>query len=95
MTPPVFNGRFAYSFATNAILLAARGLGFEEIIKAIGEGNLLGIAEHPNAVKYPGQQILYVRILDEAYVVPFILQPDGTAYLKTLFPSRKAPTSLL
>ena len=71
-------------------LLLERGIGFEEILHAIAEGNLLDIREHHNQERYPGQNILYVRVLDEVYAVPFIKEEDGSIFLKTLFASHKA-----
>ena len=80
---------FKYCFEKNAILLKTRGVGFEEIIQAISDGQLLDIKYHHNKEKYPNQQILYVRILDEVYAVPFV-QNNQELFLKTIFPSRKA-----
>jgi len=75
-------------------LLETRGLGFEEIIQAIFEGNILDIRKHPNELKSPDQKILYVRILEEVYAVPFIEEKD-CFFLKTLFPTRKARKEFL
>lgn len=56
----------------------------------INDGNLLGIRLHYNQAKYKGQKIFYVRITDQVYVVPYEKEDDGTIFLKTLYPSRKA-----
>jgi hypothetical protein len=53
---------FRYSYKKNSQLLQTRGIGFEEIIQAISEGNVLDIKKHPNEIQYPNQNILYVRI---------------------------------
>lgn len=82
--------QFNYSHEKNALLIAERGIGFDEIIQAINDGNVLDIKNHYNQHKYPHQKILYIRIIDEVYAVPFIEEPDGSIFLKTLFPSRKA-----
>lgn len=42
-----------------------------------------------NQKKYPGQQVLVVRIEDYAYLVPFVESSEGR-FLKTIMPSRKA-----
>lgn len=81
--------QFKYNQAKNNKLLAERGIGFEEIIGAINSGNLLAVTDHYNK-KYKHQKILYVRILDQVYVVPFVQENKNTVFLKTLFPSRKA-----
>jgi uncharacterized DUF497 family protein len=81
---------FRYSQEKNEKIIKERGIGFEEIIQYMYEGNILAIRVHPNKAKYPNQKIIYVRVLKEVYSVPFITENDGTIYLKTLFPSRKA-----
>lgn len=81
--------QFKYDQVKNNKLLAERGLGFEEIIQAINNGNLLAITDHYNK-KYKNQKILYVRILDQVYVVPFVQENENIVFLKTLFASRKA-----
>jgi len=86
---------FKYSYQKNATLLLERGIGFDEIIHAIAEGNILDIRDHYNQTKYPNQKILYVRILNEVYAVPFVEEKDGSFFLKTLFPSRRARTEFL
>ncbi len=82
--------QFRYNYEKNAQLLAERGVGFEEIIHAISAGNLLGISDHYNLKKYPNQKILYIRISDEVFVVPYVQEQGDQVFLKTLFPSRKA-----
>jgi uncharacterized DUF497 family protein len=82
--------QFKYNQAKSNKLLAERGVGFEEIIQAIDNGNLLAITDHYNNKKYKNQKILYVRILEQVYVVPFIQENKNTIFLKTLFASRKA-----
>ena len=85
---------FKYNYEKNSQLLETRGIGFEEIIQAIFEGNILDIRKHPNELKYHDQKILYVRILEEVYAVPFIEEKD-CFFLKTLFPTRKARKEFL
>jgi hypothetical protein len=86
---------FKYNYEKNSQLLKTRGIGFEEIIQTISEGNILDVRKHPNELKYPNQNILYVRILEDVYAVPFIEEENGCIFLKTLFPSRKARKQLL
>lgn len=86
---------FRYCFRKNAQLLSERGIGFEEIIEEIHNGNLITIKLHHNQTDYPGQKIMYVRCLQHVYLVPYVTEPDGTLFLKTLFPSRKATKKYL
>jgi hypothetical protein len=60
----------------------------------IEQGDLLGVYEHPNQNRYPGQQILVVRIGEYAYLVPFVASEEGW-FLKTIVPSRKATRDFL
>ena len=87
--------RFKYNHEKNALLLAERGVGFDEIIQAIAEGNLLDIRHHDNQKKYPNQKILFVRLLADVFAVPFVEEKNGDYFLKTLFPSRKARKTFL
>ncbi len=86
---------YKYNPEKNSILLAERGIGFNEIIQAIADGNVLGIRDHSNQKKYPHQKVLFVRIVDEVYAVPFVFEDDNTLFLKTLYPSRKARKEFL
>jgi len=87
---------FRYCYEKNAQLLKTRGIGFEEIIHAITEGNILDIRKHPNEDKYPNQKIFYIRVLEEVYVVPYVVEEkNNSIFLKTLFPSRKARKEFL
>jgi hypothetical protein len=52
------------------------------------------VYEHPNQARYPGQQILLVRVGEYVWVVPFVETPDGR-FLKTIIPSRKATRKYL
>ncbi len=47
---------FKYNYEKNSQLLETRGIGFEEIIQAISEGNILDIRKHPNELKYTDQK---------------------------------------
>ena len=87
--------KFSYNIEKNAELLASRDIGFEEIIEAINNGNLITVKKHHNQDKYPNQKIMYVKCLDYVYLVPYILQDDGVIFLKTLYPSRAATKKYL
>ena len=49
-----------------------------------------GISLHPDQKRYPGQMIYVVDIEQYLHLVPFVIEPDGTRFLKTIIPSRKA-----
>ena len=75
-------------------LKSERGLSFEQMVMHIEGGDLLAVSEHPNQGRYPGQQILVVRVGDYVYLVPFVESADGR-FLKTIIPSRKATRQFL
>lgn len=82
--------RFNFDKSKNEQLLKTRGIGFEEIITEIQLGNLVSVKTHHNFDKYPKQEIMFVKVCFVIYVVPYVIEDDGTFFLKTLYPSRKA-----
>ena len=80
---------YQWNAAKNAQLKAERGISFEQVVMHIEGGDLLDVYEHPNQARYPGQQLLVVRIGEYVYLVPFVETDDGR-FLKTIIPSRKA-----
>lgn len=85
---------FFWNEEKNVLLKEERGVSFEQIVTHILQGDLLQIEDHPNQEKYPGQKYFIVRIDDYVYVVPFI-EKDNDAFLKTIYPSRKATRQYL
>lgn len=81
---------YRFNHEKNALLIKERGIGFEEIIRSISEGNLIDIKKHHNPKDYPNQYIMYVRILKQVYAVPYVEEEKDKLFLKTLFASRKA-----
>jgi hypothetical protein len=75
-------------------LKAERGISFEAIMVAVESGGLLDILAHPNADKYPRQQILAVSYEGYVYLVPYV-EEDTYLFLKTIIPSRKATRDYL
>ena len=73
----------------NELLKKERGVTFEEIVFLIENDGVLAVENHPNQKKYPDQRIYVVSIDNYAYLVPFI-EKEGTVFLKTIIPSRKA-----
>ncbi len=84
------NTGFNWSTEKNQQLIEQRRISFESIISSIEQGNLVDVLEHPNQDRYPGQLIYVVEIHEYVYLVPFVIQADGTRFLKTIIPSRKA-----
>lgn len=74
----------------NRQLIEQSGISFEGLISAIEQGGLLDVLEHPNQERYPGQLIYIVEVHEYVYLVPFVIQSNGTRFLKTIIPSRKA-----
>ena len=81
---------FDWSTEKNERLIEERGISFESVVGAIEQGGLVDVLEHPNQERYPGQRIYAVEILGYIYLVPFVTRTDGTYFLKTIIPSRKA-----
>ena len=79
---------FDWSDEKDAQLRRERGIGFQEIIFHIEQGDVLAVADHPDIEKYPAQKIIYVRIEDYVYMVPFVETEEGK-FLKTIIPSRQ------
>ena len=82
--------RFDWSTEKNQQLVEQRGISFEHVIAAIEQGGLVNVLEHPNQERYPGQMIYIVDIEQYLYLVPFVTEADGSRFLKTIIPSRKA-----
>ncbi len=81
---------FDWSTEKNQRLVEQRGISFESVVSAIEQGGLLDVREHPNHDRYPGQLIYVVESDGYIHLVPLETQADGTRFLKTIIPSRKA-----
>ena len=80
---------YQWAHEKNEKLKAERGITFEQVVMHIERADILDVYEHPNQRRYPGQQILVVKIEEYAYLVPFVESREGR-FLKTIMPSRKA-----
>jgi uncharacterized DUF497 family protein len=78
----------------NALLKAERGVSFEDVVFHIMAGDILDTVDHPNQVRYPGQQIHVLDIEGYVDLVPF-MESEEEVFLKTIIPSRKATKSYL
>lgn len=81
---------FDWNAEKNQQLAEQRGISFERVVSAIEQGGLVDVLEHPNQERYPRQLIYAVDIEEYIYLVPFVTEVDGTRFLKTIIPSRKA-----
>ncbi|MDE0219846.1 MAG: toxin [Spirochaetaceae bacterium] len=81
---------FDWNLDKNRQLAEQRGVSFERIISAIERGGLVDVVEHPNQGRYPGQKVYVVDIEGYLHLAPFVIGTDGTRFLKTIIPSRKA-----
>ncbi len=78
------------NYEKNSLLKKERGIGFEDMILSLENGDLLDDISHPNKEKYPKQEIfiIFIRIKDYVYLVPYV-ETDDKIFLKTIIPSRK------
>ena len=81
---------FDWSAEKNQQLTVERGISFDRVVSAIEQGGLVDVLVHPNQERYPGQLIYAVAIEEYIHLVPFVTEADGTRFLKTIIPSRKA-----
>jgi uncharacterized DUF497 family protein len=84
--------KITYNFSAdkNRLLIEERGISFEEIISELDEGRILDTVNHPNQKKYPHQQMYVVYLEGYVYVIPFVVEAEGSIFLKTIFASSKA-----
>jgi len=85
---------FDWGEKKNKKLKVEREVSFEDVVVAIGNGQVLDIISHPNKKCYPNQKIFIVNINEYAYLVPFV-EDEEKVFLKTIIPSRKATKKYL
>ncbi len=85
---------FDWDDEKNALLEKTRGVSFEDVLYHIENGDILDILTHPNASRYPNQEIIVLNMEGYAYLVPYV-ERGGTRFLKTIIPSRKATREYL
>lgn len=80
--------RIEFSEAKNLLLKETRGTGFEDVVTAIEEKEILGDIKHGNK-KYVHQRILVIKREKYAYAVPYVIDlKRKIIFLKTVYPSR-------
>ena len=85
---------FDWNDEKNEFLKSTRGVSFEEVVFHIQNGDVLDVIKHPNADRYPKQNIIVLNIEDYVYLVPYVKE-RGVRFLKTIIPSRKATKEYL
>lgn len=85
---------FDWNEEKSRLLERTRGVSFEQVVFHIQNGDILDILAHPNPTRYPGQRIMVLNMEGYAHLVPFV-ERQGTWFLKTIFPSRKATKEYL
>ena len=79
---------FEWDEVKNEILKSERWVGFEEIIFAMDNGQVVDVIKNPSC-NYKKQFCYIVNIRDYIYLVPFVIGEDNIYFLKTIFQSRK------
>lgn len=85
---------FDWDDEKNALLKKTRAVSFEDVVYHIENGDILDIIRHPNASRYPNQEIIVLNMEGYVYLVPYV-EREGTRFLKTIIPSRKATKEYL
>ena len=85
---------FDWDDEKNEFLKRTGGVSFEDVVFHIQNGDVLDIIKHPNAARYPNQNIVVLNIEGYVYLVPYVKE-RGTRFLKTIIPSRKATKEYL
>ena len=83
-----------WSKEKNERLVKNRGIGFKTAAQMIESGEILGIIDNPNQIKYAGQRMYILNIDNYAWLVPFVENGDDI-FLKTMIPSRAATKKYL
>jgi uncharacterized DUF497 family protein len=85
---------FDWNDEKNEFLKSVRGVSFEEVVFHVQNGDMLDVIKHPNAARYPKQNIIVLNMEGYVYLVPYVKE-KGIRFLKTIIPSRKATKEYL
>lgn len=75
---------FNFSHEKNNLLKKERNISFEDAIKAIENGGVLDVLNHPTK----SQIIFIIKMFDYVYAVPAVIENENCFFLKTVYPSR-------
>ena len=78
--------KITWSATKNTALRKQRNISFEQLLQSIECGGL--VADQINPAR-PEQRRLLVYFTDYIWVIPYVIDADGTKFLKTAYPSRK------
>jgi uncharacterized DUF497 family protein len=78
----------------NLLLLAQRGVCFEDVLVAVAGEGLLANLEHAQPERYGQQRIWVVQLKAYVYLVPYVENAQHI-FLKTIIPCRKATRQYL
>lgn len=84
---------FEWDKEKNDKLKKERGIGFEEVVLKIINGEILDIISNPSQ-NHPSQRVFVIEINNYIYYVPHI-EDNNVVFLKTIIPSRKATKKYL
>lgn len=79
---------FDFSEEKNYWLKEKRGVSFEDIIEAMQSGGLLDNT-NSRSKKHPNQHSFIVKFNNYVYAVPYVQDPRGFIFLKTIIPDRR------
>ena len=80
--------KIIFSEEKNLLLKATRGIGFDEILDAMHQGDVLADVIHPDQ-KRAHQRLFVIKIGEYAYAVPYVIDTNKESiFLKTAYPSR-------
>ena len=86
--------KFDWDEEKSQLLREVRGVGFEDVLFHIHNGDVLDIIRHPNKERYPNQLVIVLDVDGYVFLVPYV-KGRGTRFLKTIIPSRKATRDYL
>ena len=79
---------YKWSEEKNKILMAQRGVSFEDVLYELENNGIIDNYKHPLKDKYPNQYIYVVSLNGYIHYVPYVID-DDYIFLKNIIPSRK------
>jgi len=79
---------YKWSEEKNKILMAQRGVSFEDVLHELQNNGIIDNYKHPLKDKYPNQYIYVISLKGYVHYVPYVIDKDYI-FLKNIIPSRK------